>query len=347
MSLPYRDQLQDRLYLRALRGELVERPPVWMMRQAGRYLPDYLKLKAKYSFFERVENPELATEITVMPIDQVGMDAAIIFSDILVIPQALDFEVTMNPGEGPRLPVTIQSPEQIDQIVIGDMEDRLHYVMDALTLTHKTLAGRVPLIGFCGSPWTVFCYMVEGQGSKNFAKAKEFAFKYPEATAKLLQILTDASITYLKAQIRAGADAVQVFDSWGGLLGPNDFRKYSIPYLRQFVNQVTEAPVVLYAKGCGMMMGDLAATGAAALGVDWQTSPTFARSNAGPDIVLQGNLDPSALLSPIPEIERRTREMLHQFKNNRHIANLGHGILPNVPVDHARAFVDTVKAYQP
>ncbi len=346
MTLPYREQLQKSLYLRTLRGEAVERPPVWMMRQAGRYLPDYQKLKAKYSFFERVENPELATEITVMPVDQVGVDAAIIFSDILVIPQALDFEVTMNPGEGPRLPVTIQSAEQIDQIDLGDIEDRLHYVMEALTLTHQTLSGRVPLIGFCGSPWTVFCYMVEGRGSKNFAKPKEFAFTYPEATGRLLQKLTDASIIYLKAQIKAGADAVQVFDSWGGLLGPEDFKTYSLPYLQQFVEQITEAPVVLYAKGCGMMLGDLAATGAAALGVDWQTSPTFARANAGPHIVLQGNLDPSVLLSPIPEIERRSRLMMKQFNNQHHIANLGHGILPNVPVDHARAFIDTIKSYQ-
>ncbi|MEL7530520.1 MAG: uroporphyrinogen decarboxylase [Bacteroidota bacterium] len=340
---PFQELTDQSLFMKSLRQETVPRPPVWMMRQAGRYLPDYMKLKAKYSFFERVENPELATEITVMPVDQVGVDAAIIFSDILVIPQALDFEVTMKTGQGPRLPITIQSPEQIDKIEVGDMADRLHYVLDALTLTRKTLAGRVPLIGFAGSPWTLFCYMVEGQGAKNFAKAKAFAFKEPKATAKLLQKLTDATIQYLQAQVTAGADAVQVFDSWGGLLSPTDFRIYSLPYLKQIANSIDQAPVILYAKGCSYALPELANTNAAALGIDWQTRPQFARANAGDDITLQGNFDPSRLLSPIAEIQRLTKDMLEAFGNQNYIANLGHGILPNIPVENAKAFIDTVK----
>ncbi|MEL6676363.1 MAG: uroporphyrinogen decarboxylase [Bacteroidota bacterium] len=345
LNLPYQKETQQSLMLKALRGEEVSRPPVWMMRQAGRYLPDYLKLKAKYSFFERVENPELATEITVMPVDQVGVDAAIIFSDILVIPQALGFEVTLNPGEGPRLPQPIVSKEQVDQIVMPDIADRLHYVMDALTLTRKTLAGRVPLIGFAGSPWTLLCYMVEGQGSKNFAKAKAFAFQQPEAAHALLNILTEATITYLKAQTRAGADLVQVFDSWGGLLGPDDFRTYSLPYLKRIAEAVEEVPVILYAKGAWYGLEEMSQTTASGLGIDWNTRPEIARQLAGPDITLQGNLDPSRLLSPIPEIEKHTKAMLKGFGKQRYIANLGHGILPNVPVDHARAFIDTVKTY--
>jgi len=336
---------QQTLFMRAMRGEEVDRPPVWMMRQAGRYLPDYMKLKAKYSFFERVETPELATEITVMPVDQVGVDAAIIFSDILVIPQALGFEVTMNPGEGPRLPQTIQSATQIDTIQIPDVADRLHYVMDALALTKKTLDGRVPLIGFAGSPWTIFCYMVEGKGSKTFSKAKAFAFSQPEATARLLDIIAETTITYLKAQIAAGADVVQVFDSWGGLLSPADYRIYSLPYMRKIAEAISEAPVILYAKGCWFALPELAKAGATALGIDWHTTPATARELAGPEMVLQGNFDPSRLLSPIPEIQRMAREMVDGFGTQRYIANLGHGILPDIPVDHAKAFIDTIKTY--
>jgi uroporphyrinogen decarboxylase len=338
--------LKNDLFLRALRGESVERPPVWMMRQAGRYLPDYMKLRAKYTFFERVENPALATEITVMPVDQVGVDAAIIFSDILVIPQALGFEVTMNPGEGPRLPQPVQTAEAVANIDDPDVDERLHYVYDALALTKQTLAGRVPLIGFAGSPWTILCYMVEGQGSKTFAKAKAFCFTHPEAAHALLTKITQATITYLKGQVRAGADALQVFDSWGGLLSPDDYQVFSLPYLREIVAALKEeVPVIAFAKGCWFALDDLAATGAAALGIDWHTRPEMARQLAGPNVTLQGNFDPSRLLSPIPEIERMTRQMVDAFGTDRFIANLGHGILPNVPVDHARAFIDTVKAY--
>lgn len=342
---PFLEETQNSLFLKALRGEDVSRPPVWMMRQAGRYLPDYMKLRAKYTFFERVENPELATEITVMPVDQVGVDAAIIFSDILVIPQAMDVKVDMVPGVGPVLPEPIKSLKQIKAIEIGDVEDRLHYVMASLSLTRKTLAGRVPLIGFSGSPWTVFCYMVEGKGSKNFAKAKAFAFQQPEAAGLLLQKLTDASIRYLKAQIKAGADVVQVFDSWGGILGPADFRQFSLPYMKQIADSIDEAPVILYAKGANFGFKEMAETNASALGVDWQTSPEVARALAGDSITLQGNFDPSRLLSPIPVIEKMAKEMLRGFGKERYIANLGHGILPNVPVDHAKAFINTVKEY--
>lgn len=338
--------VKNDLFLRALRGESVERPPVWMMRQAGRYLPDYMKLRAKYTFFERVENPELATEITVMPVDQIGVDAAIIFSDILVIPQALDFEVTMNPGEGPRLPRTVQTAEQVAEIPTPDVDDRLHYVYDALELTKKTLDGRVPLIGFAGSPWTILCYMVEGQRSKNFSKAKEFCFTQPEAAKALLDKITDTTITYLRGQVRAGADALQVFDSWGGLLSPADYEVFSLPYIRKIVEALKEeVPVIAFAKGCWFALDKLAATGAAALGIDWHTRPEVARQLAGPNVTLQGNFDPSRLLSPISEIERTTKEMLTAFGKNRYIANLGHGILPNIPVDHAKAFIDTVKSY--
>src|SRR5438128_3762502 len=209
-------ELKNDLILRALKGEKTERVPVWMMRQAGRYLPDYLKLKAKYDFFTRVQTPELATEITLQPIDQVGVDAAIIFSDILVIPQAMGVEVLMEEGKGPSLPKTIKTQQDIDALNTANAEEHLKYVMDALTLTKRELNGRVPLIGFAGAPWTILCYMVEGKGSKTWDKAKQFAYTQPVVAHNLLQKITDITIQYLKAQVKAGADTVQVFDSWAG-----------------------------------------------------------------------------------------------------------------------------------
>src|SRR5688572_13984705 len=215
--------LKNDLLLRALKGEQVERPPVWMMRQAGRYLPDYIKIREKYDFFTRVQTPELATEITLQPVDQVGVDAAIIFSDILVIPQALGLEVLLEENKGPVLPRVIKTKEDVDALQVEGAADRLYYVMDALKLTKKELAGRVPLIGFAGAPWTILCYMIEGKGSKTWDKAKQFAYTQPEVAHQLLQKITDATISYLRAQIAAGADTVQVFDSWAGSLSPEDF----------------------------------------------------------------------------------------------------------------------------
>src|SRR6476646_1868337 len=223
-------ELKNDLVLKALKGEKTERVPVWMMRQAGRYLPDYLKLKAKYDFFTRVQTPELACEITLQPIDQVGVDAAILFSDILVIPQALGVEVLMEEGKGPSLPKTIQTQKDIDALQVEGAAERLDYVMKALTLTKKELNGRVPLIGFAGAPWTILCYMVEGKGSKTWEKAKQFCFTQPELAHQLLQKITDATIAYLKAQVKAGADTVQVFDSWSGSLSPEDFILFAQPY---------------------------------------------------------------------------------------------------------------------
>src|SRR5207237_883557 len=217
------NKLKNDLLLRALRGEAVERPPVWMMRQPGGYRPDDLKLKAKYDFFTRVQTPELATQITLQPVDQVGVDAAIIFSDILVIPQAMGLEVLMEEGKGPSLPKTIKTTGDIDALNISDDEHHLKYVLDALALTKKELNGRVPLIGFAGAPWTLLCYMVEGKGSKTWDKAKQFAYTEPGLAHALLQKITSITIDYLKAQVKAGADTVQVFDSWAGSLSPEDF----------------------------------------------------------------------------------------------------------------------------
>ncbi|WP_207495973.1 uroporphyrinogen decarboxylase [Aridibaculum aurantiacum] len=340
-------QLKNDLVLRALKGEQTERVPVWMMRQAGRYLPDYLKLKAKYDFFTRVETPELATEITLQPIDQVGVDAAIIFSDILVIPQAMGVEVLMEEGKGPSLPNVIKNQQDIDALVTEGVEESLKYVTDALSLTKKELNGRVPLIGFAGAPWTILCYMVEGKGSKTWDKAKQFAYTEPKLAHQLLQKITDITINYLKAQVKAGADLVQVFDSWAGSLSPADFGTFSKPYLVQIAEAVaTDAPVILFPKGTWHAIEDLSKTAASGIGIDWTITPQQARAFAGDRVALQGNFDPAKLLAPIPQIKQWVNEMLDGFGTQRYIANLGHGITPNVPVDHAKAFVEAVKEYQ-
>ena len=340
-------ELKNDLLLKALRGEAVERPPVWMMRQAGRYLPDYIKLREKYDFFTRVQTPELATEITLQPIDQVGVDAAIIFSDILVIPQAMGVEVLMEEGKGPSLPRTIKTQADIDSLITTGVEDSLGYMYAALKLTKKELNGRVPLIGFAGAPWTILCYMVEGKGSKTWDKAKQFAYTQPALAHQLLQKITDITILYLIEQVKAGADTVQVFDSWAGSLSPADFKIYAQPYLFQIATALKPyAPVILFPKGSWYALQDITGSDACGVGIDWCITPQMARQLTNNSITIQGNFDPAMLLAPIPEIKSAVTKMIDAFGTQRYIANLGHGITPNVPVDHARAFVDAVKEYK-
>jgi uroporphyrinogen decarboxylase len=339
--------LKNDLLLRALRKEKVERPPVWMMRQAGRYLPDYIKLREKYDFFTRCQTPELATEITLQPVDQVGVDAAIIFSDILVIPQAMGVEVLMEEGKGPSLPKTIKTQQDIDALVTEGAEHSLKYVADALSLTKKELNGRVPLIGFAGAPWTILCYMVEGKGSKTWDKAKQFAYTQPQLAHQLLQKITTITIDYLKTQVKAGADTVQIFDSWAGSLSPADFKAFAQPYLLQIADALKDdAPVILFPKGTWYALKDLSQSSASGIGLDWCVDPKLARELTGNNITLQGNFDPAKLLAPIPQIKQWVKEMIDGFGVQNYIANLGHGITPNVPVDHAKAFVEAVKEYK-
>ncbi len=339
-------KLKNDLFLRALKGEKVERPPVWMMRQAGRYLPQYMELRKKYPFFERVETPELACEITIQPIDELEPDAAIIFSDILTVPQALNIDVELVPGKGPVMGNPIQNEDDAFAVIAEDVAEKLDHVMKAITLTRMELNGRVPLIGFAGAPWTLFCYMVQGEGSRNFDKAKAFLYQHPDASRHVMKELTKATIDYLQAQIRAGAQTVQIFDSWAGILSPDDFNEWALPYLMEITGAIKEVPVILFAKGAWYALERLSfKSGASALGIDWVISPEFAREKTRNSITLQGNFDPTQLLAPIPEIEKKAKRMIQRFGTQRYIANLGHGILPNIPVDHARAFVDTVKNY--
>lgn len=337
----------DHLLIKALKGEELKRPPVWMMRQAGRYLPQYLELKARYDFFTRVETPELACEITMQPIDIIGPDAAIIFSDILVVPKAMGLAVEMAEGKGPILPKTIETQKDIDNLLVGDAHERLKHVYDAISLTVKTLNDKVPLIGFAGAPFTILCYMIEGKGSKSFDKAKQFCVSEPAMAHRLLQNITTVTIAYLKRQVQAGAAAIQVFDSWSGLLSPADFNAFAKPYLLQISDAIAPlAPVILYPKGSWYALEELADSSASALGIDWCISAEKARQLTQNKITLQGNFDPNHLMLPIPRIIEETKAMLDAFGTQNYIANLGHGILPNIPVDHAKAFVDTVKNYK-
>jgi uroporphyrinogen decarboxylase len=337
----------EHLFLKALKGEQVDRPPVWMMRQAGRYLPEYMVLRRKYDFFTRVQTPELACEITLQPIDIIGPDAAILFSDILVIPQAMGLEVQMVESKGPYLPQTTTTRSEIAALNTTDAADQLQYVYDALALTKKELNNRVPLIGFAGAPFTILCYMVEGKGSKAFDKAKQFCFGEPELAHDLLDKITTVTIEYLQRQVAAGADCVQVFDSWSGLLSPKDFKEFSQPYLERIADALAPlAPVILFPKGSWYALGDLSKSSASALGVDWCVTPELARELTGNRITLQGNFDPNKLMMPPADITRAVHEMIDGFGVQRYVVNLGHGILPNIPVEHAKAFVDAVKSYK-
>ncbi|TXK72696.1 uroporphyrinogen decarboxylase [Mesonia sp. HuA40] len=339
--------IKNDLFLRALKGETVERPPVWMMRQAGRYLPDFMKLKEKYDFFTRCRTPELATEITVMPIHQVGTDAAILFSDILVIPQAMNIEVEMKPGVGPWLPNPIRSAKDVEQVIVPNVEEELDYVFDAIKMTKLALNQEVPLIGFAGSPWTILCYAVQGQGSKNFDKAKQFCFTQPLAAHALLQKITDTTIAYLKQKVKVGVDAVQIFDSWGGMLSPVDYNEFSWQYIQQIIDALKDiTPVIAFGKGCWYALDQMSKSGASALGVDWTCSAQNARAFTNGSITLQGNFDPSRLFSPPAEIKKMVHQMINDFGKDKYIVNLGHGILPNIPVENAQAFVNAVKEYK-
>jgi len=339
--------IKNDLLLRALKGETVERPPVWMMRQAGRFLPDFRILREKYDFFTRCRTPELATEITIMPVKQVGVDAAILFSDILVIPQAMNIHVEMKPKFGPWVPNPIRSQKDVDNVIVPDVNVALDYVMKAIKLTKQELNDEVPLLGFAGSPWTILCYVVQGQGSKTFDLAKEFCFTNPIAAHQLLQKITDTTIAYLKAKVKAGVDAVQIFDSWGGMLAPADYQEFSWQYINQIIEALKdEAPVIAFGKGCWFALEEMSNSNAAALGIDWTIKPQLARTLTHNKITLQGNLDPAKLLCAIPEIKKMTNQMITNFGKDKYIVNLGHGILPNTSVDHAKAFIDTVKEFK-
>ena len=338
--------LKNDLFLRAARGEKTERPPVWLMRQAGRILPQYRALRASLSGFkELVETPELACEVTLQPIDELDVDAAIIFSDILVIPEAMGLPYEMIPGKGPFFPRTITSENDVHQLLEGEeAADSIGYVYDAIKLTKQELNNRVPLIGFAGAPFTIFCYMFEGQGSKTFSKAKKVIYQNPDLAHKLLDKITTSTIAYLKKQVQAGADLIQVFDSWAGVLTPHSFETFALPYLKRIADSVEGVPVTLFAKGAWHSLNKIADTGCNVIGLGWTQTPKDVRKLLGETQVLQGNLDPCALYADAETIRQMTNSMLHEF-GPHYIANLGHGVYPDTPLDSVKVFVETVKRF--
>lgn len=337
--------LKNDLLLRAARGEKVERTPVWLMRQAGRILPEYRAVRERIKDFKvLVETPELATEVTLQPIDILGVDAAIIFSDILVIPQAMGLDYQMVEKKGPSFPKTIKTAKDIDVLRIAAKED-LSFVMDALRLTKQELNNRVPLIGFSGAPWTLLAYMLEGGGSKTFSKARRFLYTQPALAHKLLEKITLSTINYLRGQVEAGADLVQVFDSWAGVLPTDHYETFSLKYISQICDAITEVPVTVFAKGAYSSRSKFALLNCEVVGLDWNMDIEESKRLIGETKTLQGNLDPCALYGSFDQIKEATEKMLKVFGAKRHIANLGHGVYPDIPADNVKCFVDTVKQF--
>ena len=343
-------ELKNDTFLRALMREPVDYTPVWMMRQAGRYLPEYRETRAKAgSFMDLCRAPELACEVTIQPLERFPLDAAILFSDILTIPDAMGLGLSFAEGEGPQFARPVRTAADIDAIAVPDPEDELRYVMDAVALIRKELNGRVPLIGFSGAPWTLATYMIEGASAKNFAHSKALMFDQPNLMHKLLGKVAESVTSYLNAQIARGAQAVMVFDTWGGVLAPSDFREFSLRYMERIVEGLTReadgrrVPVVLFAKGAGQWLDRMAETGCDALGVDWTTDLADARKLVRDKVALQGNLDPCTLYASPERIQREVGRVLASYgRGPGHVFNLGHGIHPDVNPDHAAAMVEAV-----
>jgi uroporphyrinogen decarboxylase len=331
------------LFLRACRGEATERRPVWLMRQAGRYLPEYRAVRAKADFLTLCKTPELAAQVTLQPVDILGVDAAILFADILLPLEAMGAALVFVRGDGPTFPHPVRRREDIQSLRQPDVDQTLGYVFDALRLVKRELAGRVPLIGFGGTPWTLAAYLVEGAGSKHFEHLLAWSYADPQGLATLLDRIADTSIAYLEGQIAAGAQALQLFDTWGGLLSAARFRSLALPPLQKIVAALTgRVPLIYYVNGGAHLLAELGALPVDVLSVDWRVPLDQVRGAVGAR-TLQGNLDPAALLAPIPEIEAQVQTLLAQGQGGGHIVNLGHGILPMTPVENAQAFVAAVK----
>ncbi len=349
------DTLRNDLFLRALLREPTPRRPLWLMRQAGRYLPEYRATRARAgNFLNLCTNPELACEVTLQPIDRYGFDAAILFSDILTVPHAMKLGLEFEAGEGPRFERPVRTPRDIDALPVPDPHIDLKYVVDAVALIRRELRGRVPLIGFAGSPWTVGTYMVEGGGSKSFAHIKRMMYEAPAELHRLLDVVTRATVLYLNAQIAAGAQAVMLFDTWGGILTPAQYEEFSLRPMAQVVAALTReadgrrVPSIVFTKGGGAWLERIAAIGCDAVGVDWSTDLATARRAVGGRVALQGNLDPAALYAPPDRLRAETLRVLDSYgPGPGHVFNLGHGITPDVDPERVAVLVETVRNYVP
>nr|HEX4313053.1 uroporphyrinogen decarboxylase [Kofleriaceae bacterium] len=338
--------MAEHLFLRALRRETVERTPMWMMRQAGRYLPSYRAVRAKSSFLEMCRTPELACEVTLQPIDQLGFDAAILFSDILITLPAMGIDVAF-PEAGPKIAAPVRTAADVERMKVFDPEAELPYVMEAIRHIKRGLAGRVPLIGFAGAPLTMMTYAVEGGGSKDYAKTKAMLYGAPAQAHALLDKLARCCASFLAAQVAAGCDVVQIFDSWGGIVSPGDFREYPLRYAKQVIAELRtrcpNTPIIYFVNGCAPYLDDYASSGADCLGVDWRVGIDEVRRRVGDGVALQGNLDPGALFASPAEIRARVADVLARAGTRGHIFNLGHGVLPETNPEHVRAMVTAVR----
>ncbi|WP_250460185.1 uroporphyrinogen decarboxylase [Microbulbifer litoralis] len=347
--------LKNDRFLRALARQPVDRTPVWMMRQAGRYLPEYRAARAKAgSFMDLCRNTELACEVTLQPLERYPLDAAILFSDILTIPDAMGLGLYFEEGEGPKFRKPVRTGAEIGALEVVNSERDLDYVMNAVSAIRRELNGRVPLIGFSGSPWTLATYMVEGGSSRDFARCKALLYNQPEVMHQLLTVLADSVINYLNAQIRAGAQAVQIFDTWGGALSHEAYREFSLQYMARIVDGLIKeadgrpVPAILFTKGGGQWLEAMADSGASALGLDWTTDLGAARARVGDKVALQGNLDPAVLYASPERIRSEVAAVLASFgRGSGHIFNLGHGITPKVDPEHARAMIEAVVELSP
>ncbi len=337
--------LKNDLLIKAAKGLKVSRPPIWLMRQAGRVLPEYRATRSKAkNFLDFVKNPELACEVSIQPVDILGVDAAIIFSDILVIPEAMGLPYQMIEAKGPWFENTIKTKFDIDALKIADAND-LNYVIKAIELTKKELNNRVPLIGFAGAPFTIFAYMIEGSGSKTFSKAKQFLYTQPELAHQLLDKITQSTIHYLKAQVEAGADLIQIFDSWAGVLTEQMFYEFSLNYISKICNAISSlVPVTIFAKDAHYAIEEISKTTCSVIGLDWTINPTIARQQ-GINKTLQGNVDPCLLYADEKKIISETQIMLNAFGKQKYICNLGHGLYPDIDKEKVKFFVDFVKNY--
>jgi len=346
--------LKNDLIIKACKRLPTERTPIWIMRQAGRYLPEYRAVRAKHDFLKMCKTPELAAEVTIQPVDIIGVDAAIIFSDILVVPEAMGMHLEIHEGRGPVFSRPINSKDDLAKLKNPDPNKDLKFVMDAISLTKKELNGRVPLIGFAGAPWTILTYMVEGQGSKSFSKVKKLIYGNPELAHQLLEKITRATADYLSAQIDAGANLVQIFDTWAGILSPRDYQVFALRYVHQLISEIKsfqspvstekDEPVIYFPKGVHYLMHELKECGADVISVDWTLELEKVRRKMGDKVAIQGNLDPTVLYAEPSFIKREARKVLESFgKGNGHIFNLGHGILPDVDPENVKVLVNYVK----
>lgn len=337
--------IKNDLILRAARGEKTERTPVWLMRQAGRILPEYRKVREHSGGFKNlVKTPELAAEVTIQPVDILGVDAAIIFSDILVIPEAMGLDYEIVESQGPWFNNPVKSAADVKKLRVASANE-LQYVLDAIRIVKRELNGNVPLIGFAGAPWTILSYMIEGKGSKTFSEAKKFLYTQPALAHELLEKITQSTINYLQGQIDAGADILQIFDSWAGVLSPDQYSEFSLKYINEICKAIKKVPIIVFAKGAYFARKSLSESSCSVIGLDWNMDIKESRVLCG-DKVLQGNLDPCLLYADYPVIENETIKMLQEFGSSKYIANLGHGLYPDTEKEKVKFFIDTIKSFK-